>query len=149
MPSQFLDKHFIDEVVKDLNDLFAFVSEFLGLFFQKVSSQIYEEHLEPKHAELHDQIIDVFQEHYNYQDKCSVLWVSECSKINLFRFINLNIDKLFSCVDKLEYLSVLTPLELIKHSRIEYFKQAYARPRMIIFTTYAGGSPRHLIELRG
>lgn len=148
MPTQFLDKHFIDEVVKDLNDLFAFVSEFLGLFFQKVPSKVYQEHLEAKHAELNDQIIDVFQEHYNYQDKCSVFWVSKGSKINLFRFINLNIYKLFASIDKLEYLSVLTPLELIKHGWIEDFKQAYARPRMIIFTD-AGGSPRHLIELRG
>jgi hypothetical protein len=149
VPSQFLDKHFIDEVVEDLNDLFAFVSEFLGLFLQKVSSEIYQKHLEAKHAELNNQIVDVFQEHYNYQDKCSVLRVSKGSKVNFFRFINLNIDKLLASVDKLEYLSVLTPLELIKHSRIEDFKQAYARPRMIIFTTYAGGSPRHLIELRG
>jgi hypothetical protein len=149
VPSQFFYKHFINEVVKDLNDLFAFVSEFLGLFLQKVPSEIYQEHLEAKHAELNDQIIDVFQEHYNYQDKCSVLRVSKGSKVNFFRFINLNIDKLLASVDKLEYLSVLTPLELIKHSRIEDFKQAYARPRMIIFTADAGGSPRHLIELRG
>jgi hypothetical protein len=148
VPSQFLDKHFIDEVVKDLNDLFAFVSEFLRLFLQKVPSQIYQEHLEAKHAELNNQIVDVFQEHYDYQDKCSVLRVSKGRKIDFFRFVNLNIDKLFPCIDKLEYLSVLTPLELIKHSRIEDFKQAYARPRMIIFTD-TGGSPRHLIELRG
>jgi hypothetical protein len=77
------------------------VSKFLRLLFQKIASKIYQEHLETKHAELHYQVIDVFKEHYNNQDKSSVFWIFKGSKINLFRFVNFNVDKLFARVNKL------------------------------------------------
>jgi hypothetical protein len=63
-----LDDNLIDEAVEDVDDARALRAEFLLLLLEKVSSQVDKEHLETEHAELHYQVVDILEQHYDQED---------------------------------------------------------------------------------
>ena len=72
-----LDDDLIDEAVEDLDDAGALCAELLLLLLKEVSAQVDEEHLQTQHAELHYQVVDILQQHYDQEDKGTILRVFE------------------------------------------------------------------------
>lgn len=92
--------------------------ELFLLLLQEVSSEIYQKHLQAQHSELHNQVIDVFQEHYDEKDEGTVFGVFEGREVYFFGFIHFDINEFFTGVDEFEDLGVLGKLEFIIHGRV-------------------------------
>ena len=111
-----LDDNLIDKAVEDVDDARALRAEFLLLLLKKVSTQVDKEHLETEHAELHYQVVDILQQHYDQEDQGTILRVFKGTEIYLFRFVYLDVDELLPCIDEFQDLGVLGEAELIINS---------------------------------
>jgi hypothetical protein len=111
-----LDDNLIDKAVEDVDDARALRAEFLLLLLKKVSTQVDKEHLETEHAEFHDQVVDILEQHYDQEDQSTILRVFKGTEIYLFRFVYLDVDEFLPCVDEFKDLSVLGEAELIINS---------------------------------